>query len=376
MPAQRARRRLAWRTPSSWLAAAVAVSLPGSAAADELATALYVRSDSDHTTVVSPRARAQRQLDETTEVDATYAADVWTSASIDIRTSASKRPVTEQRDELDVGVTRAFEDVSLHVGYRLSIENDYDSNGLSASASWDFADNAANLTLSVNGIHDVVGHSGDPDFARRLDTLDTRLSFTQVLDPNMFATLTYELAVVDGYQASPYRYVGFGGTGAGCVDAGRCLPEDMPDARLRHALAATLRRAFGGAFSAGATYRFYFDDWGLQSHTGLIDLGLDAGEHTLLALHYRVYTQGRVDFYRERYPEWSPSIGHTTHDRELSTSASHRVGLDLEQTIGFEDGRELSMSIDVAGAQFYYYEFVGLESVHALEVTTALVLTL
>ncbi len=360
----------------AWLAAALGLAPPGSAAADELATALYVRSDSDDTTVISPRVRAQRQLGETTEVDATYSADVWTSASIDIRTSASKRPVTEQRDELDVGVTNAFEDVSLHVGYRLSIENDYDSNGLSASAAWDFADNAANLTLSVNGIHDVVGQSGAPDFARRLDTLDTRLSFTQVLDPEMFATLTYDLALLDGYQASPYRHVGFGGTGAGCVDAGRCLPEDVPDARMRHALAATLRRAFSAAFSAGATYRFYVDDWGLQSHTALLDLGLAAGEHTLLALHYRLYSQGRVDFYRERYPAWSPEIGRTTHDRELSTSASHRLGLDLEQTIGFDEGRELSMSLDVAGAQFYYYEFVGLRSVRALEVTTALVLTL
>jgi len=362
------------RLPLALCALALATS---SARADELGTALYVRTDDDDTTVVSPRARAQKSFGESTDLEATYAADVWTSASIDIRTSASVREVTEQRDELDVGVTHALEDLTLHAGYRLSLENDYDSNGLSASGSYDFADNAANLTLSVNAIHDRVGRSGDPDFARALDTLNTRLSFTQVIDPEMFAQLVYEPAFIFGYQASPYRYVGFGGTGYGCVGAQECLPEQVPDSRIRHAIAVALRRALTDAFSLGLTYRFYFDDWGLSSHTALVEAGLTLGEDTLLALRYRFYVQGEVDFYKVRYGAQPANQDYYTRDRELSKTSSHRLSLELEQVVHSEpDGKSVSFSLALAGARFRYDDFVGLSSTLALEVTAACVLKL
>lgn len=354
-----------------------ATLVSGPARADELASAIYVRTDSDSTTVVSPRARAKHSFSEETSLDATYAVDVWSSASIDIRTSASVRNVTEQRDELDVGLSHELEDLSLHGSYRLSLENDYASNGLTVGGSYSFADNAATLALSVTAIHDVVGRSGDPLFERRLDTLNSRVSFTQVIDPEMFVDFTYELAVLDGYQASPYRYVGIGGTGMGCERATYCLPEQVPSSRLRHALALSLRRAVSETVSLGATYRYYFDDWSLDSHTVLADVGWDAADHTLLTLHFRYYTQSQVDFYRARYAELPAAGASTTHDREMSPMSAERLGLDLTQEIPVGDGAQaLSLSFDVAGANFHYDDFVGLSSVQALELTTALVLTL
>src|SRR5688572_28194173 len=59
--------------------------------ADELGSAIYVRTDTDHTTVVSPQVRAAVNVTESTSVDVTYLVDVWTSASIDIVTSATKQ---------------------------------------------------------------------------------------------------------------------------------------------------------------------------------------------------------------------------------------------------------------------------------------------
>lgn len=366
---------------SRWLAPLAAFALAGTPAgiarADELASALYVRTDSDSTTVVSPRVRAKHALSEETQIEATYAVDVWSSASIDIRTSASVRAVTEQRDELDVGISHELEDLSLHAGYRLSIENDYDSNGVNASGAYSFAENAATLTLSVSGIHDVVGRSGDERFERRLDTVNTRLSFTQVVDPEMFFDVAYELAVLDGYQSSPYRYVGIGGTGYGCERATFCLAEHVPSSRLRHAFVLSARRALSEAISIGAQYRYYLDDWSLDSHTLIGDLGWNAGERTLLDLHFRYYTQSQVDFYDARYATMPADGAYVTHDRELSAMSAERLGLDLEQRIALgDDSQELSLSLDVAGALFQYDDFVGLRSVSALELTVAGVLKL
>src|SRR5262245_22825665 len=98
-PYRRGRGRRCW-----WLFAFGCIAVPARSRAQEAATAIYGRTDSDQTVVVAPRLRVQAALAESTRASVVYAVDVWTSASIDIRTSASKVPVTEQRDEIDASL--------------------------------------------------------------------------------------------------------------------------------------------------------------------------------------------------------------------------------------------------------------------------------
>lgn len=344
----------------------------GAAHADALGSAIYVRSDSDHTLVVSPRASATKRLGDRSEVDVSYAADVWTSASIDIRASASK-PVTEQRNELDFAASHELDDMTLRMSYRYSSENDYESHGASAGSSFDFAGKSATLALNAYLFQDQVGRSGDPNFSRALSTLGARLSFTQILDPKMFAQLTYELVHLDGYQASPYRVVGIGGTGFGCFGASLCLPEREPSLRTKHAAALLLRRALSDALTINADYRFFIDDWGLLSHTIAAQLGLLLGADTLLSLRYRFYLQSGVRFYQAVYRAAPSPSDFTTRDREQSPMHDHRIGIDLQQRAPLGDGAMRFVFNLGIGADFYAYDnFVGLTSVRALEFTLAL----
>lgn len=342
---------------------------------DELAAAIYVRSDDDETTVISPYARAAKKLGDSTAASATYSADVWTSASVDIRASASVRPVTEQRDELDLALMHEIDDLTLSGTYRFSSEHDYLSHGAMLDAAYAFADKAATLSLGLRALFDTVGRAGDPTFSRDLGTLDATLSYTQVLDPMMFVQATYEIAHGSGYQASPYRWVGGGGTGFGCKEALQCLPEQVPDARTRHALAAMLRRALSDAISLGASYRYYFDDWGLGSHTVLAELGWNLGSAALLSLRYRFYMQSAADFYQPRYTQLTAEA-YRTRDRELSGMSFHRIGADLHYDLGLRsDQARLSFALSVGGNFYTYDDFVGLSSAQALEVTAALTLS-
>lgn len=344
------------------------------ARADEVATALYVRTDTDETTVVSPRVRGNKSLSEATRVDVVYAADIWTSASIDIRTSASVRPVTEQRDELDVTLSHELEDLRFYGGYRFSTEHDYTSHGGSLGAAVDLASKAATIDVNLHAIADTVGQSGNPDFGRALTTLDGSLSFLQVLDPQTILQLTYEVAHNEGFQSSPYRVVGVGGTGFGCRGASLCLQERTPGARTRHAVALLLRRALSDAFSLGLTYRFYTDDWSLGSHTVLGELGWNLGERTLLALRYRFYAQGAVAFYQRIYQTLA-NDALRTRDRELSELTYHRAGLELGHDFsrGARSGK-LAATLAVSGNYYEYADFVGLDSILALEVSVGLLL--
>jgi hypothetical protein len=356
-----------------WAAAVLVFALGHARAEDALGSAIYVRTDTDHTVVVSPRARAHKQLRDDTAVEVTYAADVWTSASVDIRASASL-PVTEQRDELEATVSHELTDLTLSGTYRFSVENDYTSHGGFATAAYDLADNDTTLALNAFGLFDTVGRAGFPAFSHRLDTFGARLSFTQVIDPQMFGQLTYELAHVDGYQASPYRRVGLDGTGFGCTAASRCLDEHVPNVRTRHAAALAVRRALSDTFSVGATYRFIVDDWGLSSHTALLDIGWTLGAASLVTLRYRFYTQEGVRFYSRVYASPLAPGAYTTRDREQSPMHDQRVGLDWEQIAHLTPDLDLSITTSVAGSLFEYDDFVGLARAYALELTLAVAL--
>jgi hypothetical protein len=183
--------------------------------------------------------------------------------------------------------------------------------------------------------------------------------------------LSWETTRIVGYQASPYRYVAIGGTGTCRSTASLCLPEVVPDQRYRSAAVVRGRRALGNKVSLGLEYRFYFDDWGLLSHTLSPDLAWLVSEHGTITLSYRYYTQGEADFYRPRYLT-APRLGYITRDRELSALYSNRVGLGFSYEFQLSDAASLVFGARVGLTRFRYLAFVGLRQVDALEATALL----
>jgi hypothetical protein len=189
--------------------------------------------------------------------------------------------------------------------------------------------------------------------------------------------VAWETTRISGYQASPYRFVAVGGTGicrgtpstsVTAIDS--CGPELVPDERYRHAASARGRRALGEHVSTGLEYRFYFDSWGVLSHTIMPDLTLRLSEYDTLAFDYRYYTQGAADFYKPRYLAASDALGYRTRDRELSELYSHRLGLRFLHAFEFADGaRVLTTALRSSVTRYKYLAFVGLSSVDALEAT-------
>jgi hypothetical protein len=348
--------------------------------AQEAAAAVYVRSDTDHTVVVAPRLRVQAPVAKSTKVTATYSADVWTSASVDIMASASKVPVTEQRDELDLSVDHELEDLTFTAAYRFSNEPDYVSHGGSGGFSYDFADNNSTIALGLSGSADDVGKAGDPKFSRSTATVGGRLSFTQVLGPGTLTQLMYELSHVDGYQGSPYRYIPIG-MDAECTSAtpgqsglsSLCVPEANPNERLRHSASVELRQSLADALSFGAAYRFYTDDWGVLSHTIRADLAWRVAQDTVLSPRYRFYTQNAASHYRSRYAQPQQYV---TNDKELSPLSSHRIALDFDRVWHFGSDSVLTTTLSAATLFYSYSDFLPLDHITAFEVNVAVVFTL
>jgi hypothetical protein len=334
---------------------------------------LLLRTDTDGTHVVSPSAGLRTSLvDEETYLDLEYTADVWTSASVDVRTAAT-RAVYEQRDEINGGIERIFDDFRLRGGYRFSIENDYESHGGTLSGTMDLADNAANLELRLTARHDLVGRSGDPGFRREHTLASARITYTQVLDTRTVLQGAYEFIHGGGYMASPYRFVGVGGDGRCAGSAQLCVPETHPDSRTRHALVLRGRRALGARVSGHLDYRFYADDWGLVANTAALQLTWAHDDDGLVALRYRIHQQGAASFYRSTYPVPTGALRFVTRDRELSPLWTHRIAVSYERSMDLgEAAPRLRVAGALGGTLLDYQDFVGLGTVLAVDVTLTL----
>lgn len=339
-------------------------------------SALYIRNDSDGTTVITPRLSVGAPINEATRVDAVYTVDVWTSASVDIRSSASKA-VTEQRDEIDLSVEHAFTDITLGGSYRYSTEYDYESHGGTFGGSYDFADNNANIALSARAFFDQVGRAGDPGFKKAANTLGARAAFTQVYSRVMLGQFVYEYGLQTGYLSSPYRYVRFTSDtdptiGTCSYPVGMCAPEENPDSRMRHAFSYNHRWALAESLSIGGSLRFYFDDWAVMSGTLGMDGTWTPAERWLVSAGYRLYTQSEASHYRPSYPLMSAPT-QFTRDKELSSLTSHRLNVEVTRTWALDDaGAELNLVLLVAPAYFGYSNFPLLDHITAIEATLAM----
>jgi hypothetical protein len=343
-------------------------------------SAIYSRVDSNATTVWAPRTSVAARVDEAAGLEAAFAVDVWTGASIDVVTAASYvirngreeiKPVHEVRKEVTAGGYYEFDEVTLSGGYRYSTENDYWSNGGVVNTAFDMANNNATLGLSLFGSSDVVGRSGDPGFTKSQRSVGGRASLTQVIDTDTVAQLSWETTRIKGYQASPYRFVGIGGDGTCAGTASYCVPEVVPEFRVRNAAVGRVRRAFGERVSIGLEYRLYFDDWSLVSHTLSPDLAVLMGEHGTFSASYRYYTQGETSFYRPRYVDSTELPAYVTRDRELSAFYSNRLGLGYthEFPLGHDESMVLRAALRLGFTRYDYLSFVGLDSVRAFENT-------
>jgi len=331
---------------------------------------LYVRSDTDKTTVVSPRIRHRQQLgNPKRNLDITYSLDAWTSASVDIRTAATPT-VSERRHEVDASYSEEVGLGAVGVGYRVSYEPDYLSNSLRISAQRELFQRTVALQARLFGALDRVGRAGDSYFRELVLSGGALLSSGFVLSRSTLAVLAYELRGVSGYQASPYRYVALGGDGLCSAAATFCVPEEVPRKRMRHAVVGQMRQALGRYMAVGGLYRFYIDSWSLYSHTGAVDLIVTPTKGLLIALEYRGYAQSGVYFYRARY---IPFAGDRflTRDRELSSLGSHRLALRGRYTHPLRRGN-IHVGTLVSGTQIEYDDFMGLNRVLALEVALSI----
>jgi Protein of unknown function (DUF3570) len=323
--------------PLRWWSAGVVVlvllALAGPAFADGELTVRGAYFKEKATRVQQPMVDARLEVGDHGTLNANLLIDAITSASA--AAGAADEPFTENRVEAGAGYAHVRGIWTFGGAARYSKEPDYKSVFGTLRAQAELFDRNLTLGVTVGAGHDDISNAGIEGPAERvnedLESYLASVSVAQILSPNAIASVTYDLAHLDGYQANVYRRV---------LVIDDLKRESHPRARTRHAVAGSVRRFFTDtSTTAIASYRYYQDDWGIRGHTPELRVIQDAGDTMQVGFRYRYYTQRRADFWQQEYEVGPPPLLFSA-DYKLSRFSQHTIGMKFAvtgATFGFED---------------------------------------
>lgn len=249
-------------------------------------------------------------------------------------------------------------------GANLSGEHDYFAMGVSANYARDFNNRNTTLNVGLGFNSDSVNpHSGVPtEFAPMMvsDTgknvagdsetktiSDFMIGVTQVIDRKTIVQLNLTLGSVSGYQNDPYKIVTVTadpatglpvtGTDSPFFDSGVTgnLPyvyEKRPDSRQKNILFFKAMHHLEEDV-VDFSYRYYSDDWGINSHTLGLKYRYQLAD-SYLQPQVRYYSQSAADFYTHNLVLGSDIdvagnvlVDYASHDYRLAESETITLGL-------------------------------------------------
>ncbi len=278
-------------------------------------------------TIEGPSVLVRKKVGDNLSLSANYYEDMISSASIDVKLSAS--PYHEKREQWSGGVDYLHGKSTYSAGFITSKEPDYKANTEYFALSQDMFGDLTTLTLGYRrGWDRVFKDLRNPVTGQietetifngntRPATADHRgysLSLSQILTRNAILGFNYELLTDQGYLANPYREIRFltPGQGNGFMKADQLYP-----AQLKYYL--PYRAALTGQ------YRYFHDTWGILAHTVELDYTHPVGKHWIFDGTLRYYRQGAADFYSDLFPRANYQ-NFMARDRELAAFHSYTVG--------------------------------------------------
>ncbi len=280
-------------------------------------------------TIQGPSVLVRKKVGDNLSLSANYYEDMISSASIDVKLSAS--PYHETRRQESVAADYLHGKSTYSAGFITSKEPDYKANTEYFAVSQDMFGDLTTLTLGYRRgwdrvYRDIKSPQGfienDPTFHERADHRGYSLSLTQILTRNAILGFNYELLTDQGYLANPYRKIRFlspGGLGFSQAD------QMYPSTRTSSSASVQLKYYLPYRAALTGQYRFFHDTWGITARTAEVDYTHPVRKHLILDGSFRYYHQGPADFYSDLFPRanYQNFMG---RDRELAAFNSYTVG--------------------------------------------------
>ncbi|WP_096084857.1 DUF3570 domain-containing protein [Agaribacterium haliotis] len=218
--------------------------------------------------------------------------------------------------------------LGMNLGF--SLENDYSSVSLGAAHSSFYNGNNTTVDFGAGfSLDELTPTDAGPAYPTRPEhenkqSINASLGVSQVMNKNWVLGTNISTAIYTGFLSDPYKL-------AWIDSLGQAVADSRPETRTQFAWNLQ-SRFFVDKMNAAvhSDYRFYFTDWGTESHTVSLAWYQNIGKWQI-APRLRYYNQGAANFWRNYYVG-ERADGYYSSDYRLSafSSVSMRFGVSRE----------------------------------------------
>ncbi len=248
-------------------------------------------------------------------------------------------------------------DSSLHMiyGAAVSVENDYNSMGASFNLKKDTASKLSTYIAGVAFSHDTISQTGgltpgpmsdvnDQSFfgEGERNTFELMGGITRVLNERTVWQNNLTLSFSDGYHTDPYKVISV--ADANDVELTR-LYESRPDSRQRTSFYSKLVHQLKNKQTLHLSYRYYVDDWDIQSHTIEYSHHFELSGGQYIEPNIRLSFQTEADFFYRSLPLDAEVPLYASADYRLDAMNDYSLGVKFGKPVG--DNSEVRARIEL-----------------------------
>lgn len=216
-----------------------------------------------------------------------------------------------------------------------------------------------------NGFFSNKTITGNTDYSPTFEkfTDETRnsysvgLGFSQILGKNLQGSLALDFVKQDGLLSTPFQRVYFADIADSFIQEFQLADaiEQLPDSRFKVAGGGRLNWYINESVVLRSYYRYYFDDWGINSHTASVEVPIKLTDKFTVYPSYRFYQQSAADYFYGYEEAFSTDTFYTS-DYDLSKYSANQFGMGVSYTDIFTKMHVWKLGLKSIDVKFYKYD--------------------
>lgn len=272
---------------------------------------------------------------------------------------------------------------------KFSVSSEYDYFSLGFGGSYTKLFNEKNTEISVNGNvyldnwttlypfelrpfgeggvgffrpDEITGNTNyNPSFSEldktNRNSYSLGLGLSQILHKNVQGLISFDVINQQGLLSTPFQRVYFSDVADSFIDSFQLADdiEQLPDGRLKFAIGGRLNWYLNEIVTLRTYYRYYFDDWGINSHTASLEASVKLSDKFTLYPSYRFYNQSAADYFAP-YESHLSTEEYYTSDYDLSKYSANQYGFGISYTDIFTKMHISKYGLKSIDLKFYQYD--------------------
>lgn len=183
------------------------------------------------------------------------------------------------------------------------------------------------------------------------------LGFSQILSERLQGSIVLDVVLQNGLLSTPFQRVYFGDVDDFFLEDFQLADdiERLPNTRFKIPLGLRLNYYLNDFAVVRTYYRFYYDDWGITSHTANFEIPLKLNDKFTIYPNCRYYSQTAADYFFEKEQAVS-TLDFYTSDFDLSRYTANQYGIGIRYKDIFTSAKFLIFGLKTVDLRFAYYD--------------------